>query len=55
LKIIIDYLYHKDDPEKYPTWVIPEQFNALIELFETAEYLGLDDLKVEALKVLLQK
>jgi hypothetical protein len=46
LEQVIDFLYHLDSPGTKPDVVIPQEFSEQLELFETAEYLGLDDLKV---------
>jgi hypothetical protein len=47
---VIEYLYHVDQPKVKPPLVIPtESFVKQVELFETAEYLGLDELKVRVL------
>jgi hypothetical protein len=46
LEQVIDFLYHLDSPSTKPDVVIPQEFSEQLELFETAEYLGLDDLKV---------
>ena len=44
LELVIQYLYHMDDPEK--EFKLPEGFHQLIELFETADYLNMDSFKV---------
>jgi hypothetical protein len=56
LALIIDYLYHVDNPEKCPNLVLPTEFQGLVDMFETAEYLGMDDLKMKLiLEGFLQK
>jgi hypothetical protein len=44
---VIDYLSYIDSPDTAKELVIPDDFSAQVELFENAEYLGLDDLKIK--------
>jgi|LauGreDrversion4_2_1035121.scaffolds.fasta_scaffold127554_2 hypothetical protein len=46
LKQVITYLYNLDNPDQNKPMEIPTDFIPQMELFETAEYLGLDDLRV---------
>jgi hypothetical protein len=49
LKLVIDYLYYVDDQQNEEAkneFTVPQDFFTQVELFETAEYLGLDDLKI---------
>ena len=43
---VLAYLSHLDSPSAHADLVMPEDFKAQLELFETAEYLGLDELKI---------
>ncbi|CDW82632.1 UNKNOWN [Stylonychia lemnae] len=54
LETVIKYLYNIDDPEKHK-FEMPQQFNVLMNLFETAEYLGLDQMKVQITLEILKK
>lgn len=46
LQHIITFLYHVDDPDNKPNLDMASfDFSVLVDLFETAEYLGMDDLK----------
>lgn len=44
---MIEYLHYLEAPESAKDLVIPDDFMTQVELFETAEYLGLDDLKIK--------
>lgn len=46
LEAVIKYLYYLEDPENNPL-DIPQEFSGLMNLFETAEYLGLDQMKID--------
>ena len=50
LKLVIDYLTYLDNSETNEEMVMPTNIESQIELFETAEYLGLDELKVLVVK-----
>ena len=47
--MVLDHLHHLDDPSAKQDVEVPKQFGPLVEMVETAEYLGLDDLKLRLL------
>ena len=52
---MIDYLSYLDNPDTAKDLEIPDDFPTQVELFENAEYLGLDDLKIKVVSEAIMK